>query len=84
MAEWVVVFEGELAEASLLLSFLAGDQLSARLLPNVKSPPLQSPGPHQVKSQFQRYFLLVPEDQADRARELIHFYQTSETPTENS
>lgn len=78
MPAWVPVFKGGRQEVSLLASFLQGDAIPCRITPDVKSLPLHSPGAHHVKSAYQRHVLLVQEDHAERARELINYYEEEE------
>jgi hypothetical protein len=72
--KWVAVYTDTLQSAALLKSFLESDQLEIKMVPDVQSPPLQSPGPHSVKSQYTQYLVLAREDQVERARELIADY----------
>jgi hypothetical protein len=69
------VFHDDLEKVTLLAAFLQSDGLSVKIVPDVKSPPLMDPAAHCVKSQYTLHLLLVPEDEVERARELIAEYQ---------
>ena len=77
-SSWVLVYRADFEAASLARSFLEGDGLTVKMVPDVKSPPLQSPAAHTVKSQYTHYVLLVPEQEASRAKELVDSYLAEE------
>ncbi len=68
------VFRGELQEATLLMSYLMGDEIKVKMVQDVTSGPLQSKIAHETKSQYKLQVLLVPPEQEERARELIDDY----------
>ncbi len=71
---WTAVYRNDLQNALLVKSYLCGDEFDVKMVPDVTSPPLQGPGAHHVKNRYTLHVLLVPEDQAKRAFELIdHF-----------
>jgi len=70
------VYRGSFQDAALLRSYLEGDGLSVKMVPDVTSEPLQSPAAHNVKSQYTLYVLLVLEDEVERAEELVEAYFT--------
>jgi len=77
-SNWSPVYAGEPTLTALLRSFLEGDGLEAKIVPDVSSLPLQSPGPHNVKSRYSREVLLVKTDEAERAAELVEHFLTEE------
>jgi len=74
LARLVPVYRDDQEKATLLFSYLRGDGLNVKMIPDVTSPPLQSPGAHNVKSRYSLHILLVPEDEVERAEELIESY----------
>jgi hypothetical protein len=69
--QWVPVFRGPFEDASLLKAFLESDGLAVKLIPDVTSEPLQSPGAHNIRSQYTEHVVLVTEDEKKRAEELL-------------
>ena len=70
----IPVFRGELEKATLIYSYLKGDGLAVKMVADPKSPPLQSPAAHNVKSRYTMHVLLVPEPEAARALELVESF----------
>ncbi|MFO8058397.1 MAG: hypothetical protein R6V10_13995 [bacterium] len=65
------VFRGEMQEATLVMSYLMGDEIEVKMIQDVTSEPLQGKVAHETKSQYTLQVLLVPPEQEERARELI-------------
>jgi len=76
------VYKGDFQSAALLKAYLEGDELKVKMIPNVKSPPAHDRVTHAIKSQFTEFVLLVPEEQLERANELIEDYMKKEPPPE--
>jgi|GEM_PF-5026081 len=72
------VFRGELQEATLLMSYLMGDEIEVKMVQDVTSGRLQSKIAHETKSRYKLQVLLVPPEQEERARELIDDYLSRE------
>lgn len=77
-SKWAPVHRDTLDKASLVMSFLQGDGIRVKMVPDVTSPPLQSPGAHTVKSRYTRHVVLVLEEDLPRARELVRDYLDEE------
>ena len=74
----VPVYRGPFADAALLKSFLESDGLAVTMVPDPASEPLQSPGAHNVRSQYTRHVLLVAAEDEDEAQELMKLYASEE------
>lgn len=77
-SNWSPVYAGEPTRTALLRSYLEGDGLEVKSVPDVDSLPLQSPGAHNVKSRYSREVLLVRTDDAERAAELVEHFLAEE------
>ena len=75
---WSPVFAGEPVQVALVGSFLEGDGIEIKRVPDFESLPLQSPGAHNVKSRFSREVLLVGPADAERAAELVEHFLAEE------
>ncbi len=65
------VFRGDHQQATLVMSYLMGDEIEVKMIQDVTSEPLQSKVAHETKSRYALQVLLVPPEQEERARELI-------------
>lgn len=73
----VPVYRDDEQATALIFSYLKGDGLEVKMIPDVTSEPLQSPGAHGVKSRYSLHVLLVSKEDEDRALELIEAYGKS-------